>query len=66
MKWKLKDNIEPQGSSEGFWYDITLGGYITPEKILADDKQLEKLHEALNIVESFEKALIDNGLLNEF
>lgn len=66
IDWKFKENAEPQGSSDGFWYDITDGGYIDPEELLAENEQLVKLEDALEIVRSFEKALKDNELLNEF
>ena len=66
MKWKFKKNVKPVGSSNGFWYDITMGGYILPERLLDDPQQLEKLEEAIGIVEDFEKTLKYNDLLNEF
>ena len=66
MEWKFKENAAPQGSSDGFWYDITRGGYIKPEDVLADPEQLEKVTEAVNVLESFEAALESAGLLEEF
>jgi hypothetical protein len=66
MDWKFKEDAEPQGSSDGFWYDITSGGYIKPEAVLADSEQLAQLKAALELVCSFETALEDNELLNEF
>ena len=66
MKWKFKENAEPQGSSDGFWYDLTSGGYISPEEILSDKEQLEKLTDAIDVVLSFESALDEKGLLNEY
>ena len=66
INWKFKKDAEPQGSSDGFWYDLTSGGYINPGAVLEDEEQLKKLNEALEIVESFESALKDNELLNEF
>ncbi len=66
IDWKFKEGAEPQGGSDGFWYDITKGGYINPVALLSDASQLEKLMEAIDIVESFETALEDNELLNEF
>lgn len=66
MEWKFKKNAEPQGSSDGFWYDITWGGYIKPEELLEDPTQLKQLQEAIKLVKSFEKALQDAELINEF
>ena len=66
MNWKFKKDAEPQGSSSGFWYDITMGGYVRPESVLEDKKQLEELNNAINLVRSFESALEDEDLLIEF
>lgn len=63
MKWKFKKNAEPQGKGE-FWYDIT-NGYIKPNEILADKKQLKNLNDAVALIESFEQALSDAELMNE-
>jgi hypothetical protein len=38
MNWKFNPNVEPQGSSDGFWYDLTSGGYIKPSELLADEE----------------------------
>lgn len=66
IKWKFKKDAEPQGGSEGFWYDITMGGYIKPSAVLECPEQLKKFNDALAIVESFEAALEDAELINEF
>ena len=66
MDWKFKKNAKAQGSSDGFWYDITLGGYINLEEVLSDKEQINKLNKALEIVKSFEEALENNGLIEEF
>jgi len=66
MKWKLKKDIRPVGSSDGFWYDITLGGSIKPEELLDDKEQLRALEEAIKLINSFENYLEEKELLNEF
>lgn len=66
IKWEFKKNIESQGSSDGFWYDITYGGYIRPEELLENEHQLKQLNDALEVIRSFEEALEENELLNEF
>lgn len=66
MNWKFKKNVEPQGSSDGFWYDITDGGYITPEELLDDPMQLSQLQEAVKLVKSFEDAMEEAELVIEF
>jgi hypothetical protein len=42
-----------------FWYDLTIGGYIKPKEFLIDPDQIEKLQNASEIVQSFEKAFYD-------
>jgi hypothetical protein len=66
MKWKFKKDAEPQGSSDGFWYDLVDGGYINPDEVLADEEQLKRVKEAINVLSSFQSALEANDLLNEF
>lgn len=53
--WKFKDGIEI--NLDEFWYDLTLGGYIKPEEILQDEKQIARLNKAIEIVLSFEQSL---------
>ena len=55
-----------QGSSNDFWYDITDGGYVRPEEVLADPEQVTQIRGAIALLRSFETALESNGLLNEF
>jgi len=66
MDWKFKKDIPPQGSSDGFWYDITDGGYIRPKEILGDEEQLKILNEALRIVSNFEWTIKSKGILEQF
>jgi len=64
-EWTLKDDAEPQGSSDGFWYDIN-NGDVEPETVLADEAQLAKVKAAVATLASFEQAMQNAGLLNEF
>lgn len=66
INWKIKDNVEEQGGSDGFWYDLTIGGYINPEEILADEYQLKRLKEAISLVRDFELTIESAGILTEF
>lgn len=66
INWKFKENAEPQGSSNGFWYDLTDGVYIDLESVLEDPKQILELQQAIDLLRNFEKALEENGLLNDF
>ena len=66
MDWKIKNDVEMQGSSNGFWYDLVDGGYVKPEEVLDDLEQLNKLEDAIKLVHSFERMLDENNLINEF
>ena len=66
MKWKFKKNAEPQGSSDGFWYDLTKGGYIDLHELLVDDDQIEQIENAVAMLCEFEQSLHEAELLNEF
>ena len=65
-EWKFKEGAEPQGSSDGFWYDISAGGYIDPAKVLDDETQLTAVLSSISTLMDFEEALSDAELLNEF
>lgn len=66
IAWNLRTDAEPQGGSDGFWYDITIGGYIKPELLLLNSKQVKSVTDAVALLLSFEQALEEAGLLNEF
>ena len=65
MKWKFKKNAPPQGTSDNDWYCLC-EGYIKPEEILRDEKQIKELKEAIKLVESFLDTIEENGLRIEF
>ena len=66
IKWELDLKAEPQGSSDGFWYDLTDGGYIDLEKLITNKAQLNIALKAIEILESLQDTLENNSLLNEF
>lgn len=55
MDWNFKEDVEVY--TEEFWYDLTDGGYIKPENVLADEEQIAKLQAAIDLVRSFERAI---------
>lgn len=69
MEWKLSEAalkakeaikndeelVDGFGGSDGFWYDITDGGYFDPEKALADKEQIQKVKEAVDLLKSLEE-----------
>ena len=65
MDWKLIETAEQQGSSDGFWYDLTDGGYITLDKLLADPGQIKAANDAVDLLESLKAALEKADLLIE-
>ena len=66
MEWKLNLDAEPQGGSDGFWYDITKGGYIHLESLIIDFEQLKMAKDAVKLLYSLELALEEAELLNEY
>jgi hypothetical protein len=66
MKWKFKKGAKPQGSSDGFWYDLTLGGYINLFEVLEDEAQIKLVAEAVMLLYSLELNMGKKNLLNEF
>ena len=55
MDWNFVEGVEV--FTEEFWYDLTDGGYIKPENVLADEEQIAKLQAAIDLVRSFERAI---------
>lgn len=66
MEWELKKDAVCQNGSDGFWYDLILGGYIKPELILSNGEQLKQLQKAIALVKDFEQMLEAEGLMEEF
>ncbi len=48
---KIKKNCK--ASTSDFWYDLTDGGYLKPEKICADKEDAEKVKEAIKVIQDF-------------
>lgn len=47
-RWKLG------GGSDGFWYDLTEGGYFDPKKVL-DGPSLARVEEAIRVLKELEE-----------
>jgi hypothetical protein len=61
MKMQLKemsedelDDIAANIGSEGFWYALTSGGYLKPEELISNGKDLKRLQDAIEVVKEFE------------
>ena len=52
-------------STDDFYYDITIGGYINPSDILLDSERVKKIEEAIKIIEDWEQELYDDGILDD-
>lgn len=65
---KYQEGIREEGvgSSNGFWYDLTDGGYIKPEEILRDKNRVEEIKAAIQLLEDWRDELNEDGVLNEF
>jgi len=48
---KIKENLEI--TTDDFWYDLFMGGYIRPEEICEDKEDIEKIKEAMIILKKF-------------
>ncbi len=51
---KQKERIGCIIDSEGFWYALTMGGYLNPEDVLDNETDIIKVNEAINILTEFE------------
>lgn len=53
---KIKPGVEVK--VEEFWYDLTAGGYIQPERVLASKSDIARVKEAIKVITEFERALV--------
>jgi hypothetical protein len=51
---KIKKNCK--ASTSDFWYDLTDGGYLKPDKICADKDDAQLVKDAIAIVKEFEES----------
>jgi len=49
---ELKEGLTDATSE--FWYDLTIGGYLKPEKMCKNKEDAKKVREAIEIVKEFE------------
>ena len=59
MKFKKDASV----STNDFWYDLTDGGYINPRDLLEDEADIEKINEAIAIVEDFRNEMEEKEIL---
>ena len=51
---KIKDGCA--FSTNDFWYDLTVGGYLKPEEILESENDIKTVKEAIKIVVDFQSS----------
>lgn len=49
-----KQNIVSKIDNEGFWYSLTIGGYLYPEDVLENQEDIDKVNKAIEILTEFE------------
>lgn len=54
---KIKENCSV--STSDFWYDLTDGGYLNPEEILEDEKDVKAVNDAIKVLMNFKESCGD-------
>jgi hypothetical protein len=49
MEFKKNVKIE----TDDFYYDLFLGGYIKPEKLLANRDDIKRVQDAIDVIDDF-------------
>jgi hypothetical protein len=49
---KIKKGLT--NSTADFWYDLTNGGYLTPDDICEDPNDAKRVKEAIKVIKDFE------------
>ena len=60
----INANIEPLTTND-FWYDLTDGGYIVPEKILKNKDDADAVNKAVETLIKFKQSIINSGVVEE-
>lgn len=64
MKFEFKPRDEAYGSCDGFWYDLTDGGYIKPTEFLVNLEQVKAVEDAVKLLESFKSQAEEAGVMD--
>lgn len=54
---KIKPDCAAQ--TDDFWYDLFDGGYLTPESLLEDEEDIQKVKEAMAVLSEFRESCED-------
>lgn len=49
----MKIRLEAEASTDDFWYDLAIGGYIKPEDILENQNDIDRVKQAISVIEEF-------------
>lgn len=60
---KFIEVAEPAVCSDDLFYDLFDGGYIKPAKLLVDKEDVEKVQNAINIVQEFLDGAIEADVI---
>lgn len=55
---KLQYDAVPRGTSD-FWYDLVDGGYFNPEEFLDGQKDIDKVNEAIKVLEEYNELVAE-------
>jgi len=61
---EFKDNIDPISTCE-FWYDVFDGGYIEPEDLLKNKEDIDKVRNAITLLNQFRDELEENEIIEK-
>ena len=64
MAMKFKADIKATATSD-FWYDLFEGGYLKPERFLADPEEAKRLEEARQLLMEYKRELMDSELVED-
>jgi hypothetical protein len=62
---KFKKDAPVFYDSDGFWYSLTIGGYLKPSVYIESPATLSKVEKAIKTICAFERELKTTGLYGE-
>jgi hypothetical protein len=63
--FKFKKNAKQHIGTEDVWYALTYGGYLKPEEVIDDPKQLKEVQNAIAIIQAFIQQCYDDDVIEE-
>lgn len=64
-KLVFKKDVEPICMTEDFWYMLTSGGYLKPDKYL-EPESAKKVKDAIAVLLEFDRGMEENELYEEY